>query len=76
MPRKRFRWTRASYRKAHHLSRLLIQLCDLNSPPPLVERFHKLWADWDQKHGWRDPLEIPLSRRLAERRNDEDGIPF
>jgi hypothetical protein len=74
---RRFRWTRASYRKAQHLSRLIRHLphC-FDDAPEIVKRFWQLWGDWDQKHGWRDPLEIPLSRRLAERRNDEDGIPF
>lgn len=50
MSRKRFRWNRANYRKARHLSRLLCQLRDVYSPPPLVEEYHRLWADWNARH--------------------------
>jgi hypothetical protein len=76
MPRKRFHWTRAKYRKAHHLNRLLIQICNINSLPPLVERYHELWSEWDSRHSCSDPLEVPIARRLADRHPERDGIPF
>lgn len=79
MPRKRFRWTRASYRKAQHLSRLLGRMVNLPDRPPLiVERYWELWSEWESSRGYqdRDPLTVPLSRRLAEKHNAEDSIPF
>lgn len=66
---RRFRWTRAKYRRAHHLSRLLTGLLEYQgSPPPLVERYLELWARYPQK---TDPLATPLHRRY-----DIDSIPF
>jgi len=74
MSRKRFRWNRANYRKARHLSRLLCQLRDVYSPPPLVEEYHRLWADWNARHHYgRDPLSESTAQRLAYMR---DEVPF
>lgn len=74
MSRYRFRWTRARYRKAQHLSRFFARLVyELPSEPPaLLQRFHELWARHPQGD---DPLLTPFKwrRRMLERL---DGIPF
>lgn len=64
----RFRWTRAKYRKAHHLNRLLGKLDYYGQKPPLVERFHELW---DRHPQGSDPLLAPIHWRY-----DRDDIPF
>lgn len=80
LARKRFRWTRASYRKAHHLSRLMPYI--MQSPdeaPPLVVQYWKLWGAWDLRHGggWIiDPLTLSVQTRLQDKRNEAAGLPF
>ncbi len=65
---KRFRWTRAKYKRAHHLNRLLEHVPGPWNPPPLVERFLKLWEQHPQMY---DPLTLPL-----EFRYDRSDVPF
>ncbi|SHN40406.1 hypothetical protein [Rhizobacter sp. OV335] len=80
MSRKRFRWTRDNYRKAHHLSRLVARFSHLpDRPAPIVERYWELWREWNLRHGggWCiDPLCLSVRQRLQNRRNDAAGIPF
>lgn len=67
-------WTRARYRKAHHLSRLLSRLTGYGSAPPLVEKYAALWSAWNWQHEWGiDPLHISARQRLALKR---DEVPF
>lgn len=71
MARRRFRWTRERYRKAHSLARFLARWpYHFDSyPPPLVQRFFDLY----EKHPQRaDPLTQPLHLR----RGFPDSIPF
>lgn len=65
----RFRWTRAKYKRAQHLNRLL-PLLPFHCPdkPALVQRYHDLW---DAHPQGSDPLEVPLRYRLPS-----DDIPF
>jgi hypothetical protein len=72
MARRRFRWTRKSYRRAHHLARLLVNIPSVFNAPPLVQRYHELW----QRHpSYDDPLkEGNLRWRLAMFKGDD--IPF
>lgn len=71
MARRRFRWTRERYRKAHHLSRFYSRwVYDLPSDPPrLLQRFFDLW----QRHPQRDD---PLTKPIRLRRDFDDSIPF
>ena len=65
MARKKFRWTRASYYHAQHLSRLLLRMnCNATW---LVDEFLLLMDGI----GGRDPLTLPLAWRY-----DRDDIPF
>ena len=74
MPRKRFRWTRARYRKAQSLSRYFARhIYDLPSDPPLLlRRFNELWERNPQRD---DPLLTPFCWRPNYIALD-DGIPF
>lgn len=71
MARKRFRWTRARYYKAHRLSRYFDRhVYDLPSDPPVLLR---LFWDLMKGIGRSDPLLTPM--RLRERYQSDD-IPF
>jgi hypothetical protein len=72
MARRRFRWTRERYRKAHSLARFLARWpYDFNSdPPPLVQRFFDLYEKHPQRE---DRLSLPLRQRAAA---FLDSIPF
>ncbi len=74
MARKRFRWNRARYRRAAHLSRYFARhVYDLPSDPPdLLRRYFDLWERHPQRD---DPLLQPLRWRDRQRSNDSD-IPF
>lgn len=68
----RFRWTRARYRRADHLARLLSRMQhDLHAPPELVERYFRLWSRYRPE---ADPLAEPLWLRLSRFKGDD--IPF
>ncbi|MDT7835017.1 hypothetical protein [Aquabacterium sp. OR-4] len=71
MARRRFRWTRERYRKAHHLSRLFARwVYDLPSEPPqLVQR---LWELYERHPQNPDPLLTPLKYRHER----DSEIPF
>lgn len=65
---KRFRWTRAKYRHARHLARLLSRLENMpSSAPDIVERY---WALWAMYPSFGDPLRRPISWRY------DPEIPF
>lgn len=66
-PDKPYRWTRARYKRAHHLIRLLRRVAYCQSEPALVKRYIELW---EQHPYWGDPLAIPLMFRY------ENDIPF
>ena len=69
MTRKRFKWTRAKYRRADHLARLLgRQITVVGEEPDLVRRYFELWARHPQHN---DPLLQPLRYRVGL-----DDIPF
>lgn len=74
MARHRFRWTRARYRRAAHLSRYFARhVYDLPSDPPRsLERYWELWRLHPQRD---DPLQRPVRMRLNDRQRDDD-IPF
>ncbi len=64
-----FRWTRAKYKRASHLARLLPQIYSIHaSAPPLVQRWLDLMEPIGQQ---RDPLTVPLRYR-----HPSDEIPF
>lgn len=72
---RRFRWSRKTYRKAHHLARLLDRM-GFYSPqtPTLLRRF---WELWEQHPTGRDPFDTPVRCRLnAFKRGEDDDIPF
>ena len=72
MRRRRFRWTRERFRKAHSLARFLARWpyhFD-SDPPPLVQRFFELYERRPQRE---DPLMVPLRQRAAM---FLDSIPF
>lgn len=65
---KRFRWSRRTYRHAHHLSRVVGMY---DSGPEILQRYRALWAGREE---WRrDPLTTPLSIRLEFHKH---GLPF
>lgn len=65
---KKFRWSRKTYRHAHHLSRVISMYDD---GPEIVKRYRELWAT---REDWRpDPLLTPLAIRLDIFKY---GIPF
>lgn len=65
----RFRWTRAKYYKAAHLSRLLSRFnYYYTDKPPLVERYLEL-CEHIERQG-RDPLLTPIGWRY------DTEIPF
>lgn len=66
-PAKPYRWTRKSYKRAHHLSRLLRRVAFGRSEPAIVKRYIELW---EQHPHWGDPLAIPLVFRY------QNDIPF
>lgn len=68
---KRFRWNRASWYHAKHLSRLLLRL-DSYFKPQIVDRYIEL-IDEISRQG--DPLDLPLRWRL-DRAKGGDEIPF
>lgn len=72
--RKRFRWTRARYRKADRLSRYFARhIYELPSEPPLLlRRYNDLWGRHPQRD---DPLLTPFAWRPRTLEFD-DGIPF
>lgn len=71
--RRRFRWTRKTYKHAHQLARLLSRYLDLpDHPPAIVRRYWELWEHHPEKD---DPLLIPLAQRLALHQGDPD-VPF
>lgn len=77
MPRRRFRWTRALYRQASSLARLLAAYPyhgrGEGREPLLVRRFYRLWDEHPQRD---DTLgRVPAWRRLKESRYLDD-IPF
>lgn len=65
------KWTRARYRKAHRLARL-IGLVDpgRSEAPALLRRYYELWEQYPQRG---DPLQVPLHYRP---RFCDDDIPF
>lgn len=66
---KKFRWTRARYKRASHLARLLPQMFGWRSTPPLlVQRYLDLWKQHPQQ---TDPLTVPYWRRYPT-----DDVPF
>lgn len=69
----RFRWTRAAYKQAAHLDRLIPHLPYYVRKPELVNRYHELWAAYTLKHQ-PDPMRLQLQHRLERYRGDE--IPF
>jgi hypothetical protein len=69
-----FRWTRETYRQAHHLDRLLNRFYSLPEVKPLIlERFHNLHKRHPQHD---DVLLTPVKARLIWKRNVDDDIPF
>jgi len=73
---RRFRWTRKSYERAHHLARLVNRMQYLpDEPPALVQRYFDLWAEHERKCDYaRDPLTESLDYRLSRFKGDD--IPF
>lgn len=68
---KPFRWTRAKYKRAHHLTRLFSGFLHYRSEvPALVRRYQELQ---EQYPNHRDPLLQPLRYRAAIRFGD---VPF
>ena len=73
---KRFRWTRTTYKHAHHVARLLNRFLDMpDHMPEPVRLYIKLWDNYRASHPFRDPLEEPLYWRL-DRFKGGDEIPF
>jgi hypothetical protein len=73
--RKRFRWTRKTYRRACSLSRLFAGRLDLPIDPP--ELLQRLW-DLDRRHPQHDdPLAGGNWQRMhyIRRKHDDSGIP-
>lgn len=68
-----FHWTRKSYKQAAQIARLLSRYLDLPDHPPAIVR--RYWELWERHPQHPDPLEMPLSRRLAEY-GSSDGLPF
>ena len=69
MARRRFRWTRKTYREADSLARFLTRhMYELPDAPPLVRRYLALWERHPQHD---DPLERPAWQRYSN-----DSIPF
>ncbi len=70
MARKRFRWTRKTYKHADHLARFYsrhpYELPD--NPPRALRRYRELWERHPQRD---DPLLVPLQWR-----HPGDDIPF
>ncbi|MDA8522022.1 hypothetical protein [Acidovorax sp. NCPPB 4044] len=67
--RGRFRWTRAKYKRASHLARLLPHMPGWRSTPPLlVQRYFDLCEQYPQG---TDPLTVPLRWR-----HPSDDVPF
>lgn len=67
---RKFRWTRALYRRAHREARRYDGVGYLyHGEPALVRRYRELW---DQHPQGVDPLLTPLQWR----RPPDDGIPF
>lgn len=67
---RRFRWTRAAYRKAHSMARMFSRFNDLPyNEPPILQRYFELWNEYRQNE---DPLLVPFSRRTRF----SDSIPF
>lgn len=73
MSATRFRWTRARYKHAHHLNRLLARMYELpyGDAPAIVQRLWELREAHPQRD---DELLQPLRWRLGVKFNDE--IPF
>lgn len=70
MARRRFRWTRERYYKAHHLSRFFARwVYELPSEPPRL--LQRLWELYERHPQNTDPLLTPLKYR-----HERDEIPF
>lgn len=66
---KRFRWTRAKYRRAQHLARLLPRVnYSQSDAPDIVQRYFTLWERYPS---YGDPLLTPMRYRY-----ELDDIPF
>jgi hypothetical protein len=69
---KRFKWTRAKYRRAESLARFFGRhIYELpEQPPEQLRRYFELWERHPQS---LDPLLIPMRARVRYNRGD---IPF
>lgn len=73
MGRKRFKWTRKTYRQADSLARFMGRhLYELHDQPTLVRKLYELWDRNPQRD---DPLTLPMHMREPYRSRDDD-IPF
>lgn len=71
---RRFRWTRATYKQAQHLDRLMSRFYSLPGvKPPILELFHDLHNKHPQHE---DVLLTPVQVRLRWKQNADDDIPF
>ncbi|ATG94659.1 hypothetical protein QRO08_16015 [Paracidovorax citrulli] len=69
--RRRFRWTRKTYREAHRAARVFDGYGFMyHDEPPMVARFRELWEAHPQHE---DPLTRPL---WARRPPGDDDVPF
>lgn len=73
--KRRFRWTRARYKHAHHLNRLLARMYELpyGDPPAIVQR---LWELREAHPQDEDQLLRPFRHRASVMARGDDGIPF
>jgi hypothetical protein len=73
MARKRFRWTRKTYKHADWLARFMGRhLYELHDQPNLLRRYFELWDRHPQRD---DPLTMPMNLREPYRSRGDD-IPF
>ena len=72
MTRKRFRWTRKTYKQADWMARFYGRhIYELPERPPLL--LQRYWDLWDRHRQNNDPLLVPVHQRMA---NANDDIPF
>lgn len=73
MARKRFKWTRTTYRQADSLARFMGRhLYELHHQPTMLRRYFELWDRHPQSD---DPLTLPKYLRQPYRSHGDD-IPF
>ena len=67
---RKFRWTRALYRRAHREARVYAGFGFMYyGEPALVRRWRELWDQYPQH-------DDPLTRPHWQRYQPDDGIPF